>query len=90
MSEEVKVVIALKDGRTSIGVRAPDCDPIFDIQEGGLEAALERIPGLVEEARQRWAESPLYPKCESPLPSQATPPRVTVPQRTASPQQSMF
>lgn len=95
MSEEIKVVITLKGDRGAIGVMAPDCDPVLVTLEGGLESALERVPGLVEEARQRWAESPRYPKCESPLPSQTPPPSTPArtPQRQAapaSPQPRMF
>ncbi|MCK4299479.1 MAG: hypothetical protein KAX80_08095 [Planctomycetes bacterium] len=74
MSEEIKVVIILKDNRGSIGVQAPDCDPALEVFEGSLQAALERVPGLTEEALSRWAETPRYPKCESPLPSQKQPP----------------
>jgi hypothetical protein len=73
MNEEIKVVIALKENRGSIGVQSPNCDPLFVTFEGELEVALEKVPGLVAEARQRWEENPRYPKCESPLPSQTQP-----------------
>jgi len=79
MSEEIKVVITLKGDRGCIGVQAPNCDPVFAILEGGLDAALGRVATLVEEARQRWAESARYPKCESPLPSQTARPSQTPP-----------
>ena len=88
MSEEIKVVIILKGNRGSIGVQAPNCDPALETFEGGLEAALERVPRLVEEALSRWAEAPRYPKCLSPLPSQTQPPtpaRVT--RQPSSPQE---
>lgn len=74
MSEDIKVVIILKDNRGSIGVQAPDCDPALEVFEGSMQAALERVPGLMEEALSRWAETPRYPKFESPLPSQKQPP----------------
>lgn len=75
MSEELKLVIALKGNRVSLGVQAPGCDPVLVTLEGGLAQALERVPELVEEARQRWAERPTYPKHEGPLPSQAAAPQ---------------
>jgi len=69
MSEDIKVVIAVKGVRSFVGVQSPDCDPIFTAMEGGLDTALERVPGLVEAARQRWAESPRYPKADLPTPA---------------------
>jgi len=94
MSEEVKVVILLKGERGSIGVQSPDCDPLFVTFEGNLGLALERVPGLVAEARRRWETNPTYPKCETPLPSQAQPaqavPRSSPRQATSTAQPQMF
>lgn len=59
---EVKVVILVKDERSMVGVQSPDCDPIMTSIEGGLTAALERVPSLVEEAQQKWDADPRYPK----------------------------
>jgi len=93
MSDEIKVVITHQDNKGLIGVRSPDCDPILRTFEGELAAGLERVPGIVEEARQLWEANPQFPKCESPLPSQAAP--AQAPGRTAKPaatsrQHSMF
>ncbi|MBA7599111.1 hypothetical protein ES703_06138 [subsurface metagenome] len=85
MREDIKVVIILKGERGSIGVMAKECDPALEIFEGGLQAALDRVPALVEEADARWAENPRYPKCESELPSQKQPP---APVRSSSRQPS--
>lgn len=70
MREEIKVVILLNGDKGSIGVMAKECDPVLEVFEGGLQAALDRVPALVEEASARWEEAPRYPKCESELPSQ--------------------
>lgn len=94
--EGLKVVIAVRDGRASVGVQAPDCDPVFTTVEGDLAAALERVRGLVEEARARWEAAPRYPRCERPLPAPA--PAAPAPARqqarasspAASPQPRMF
>ena len=93
MNGEIKIVIAHKDDRGSIGVQSPDCDPIFRTFEGNLGTVVERVSGVVEEARQLWEENPQFPKCESPLPSQAQPVpttrAATRPARTSN-QQPMF
>lgn len=93
--DEVKVVIALKGNKGSIGVQSPKCDPVFTTFDGDLGLALERVPGLVEEARQKWDLNPTYPKCETPLPSQTQPtprptPRTTSRQTASTAQPQMF
>ena len=91
MSEELKVVISLKGERGFVGVQAPECDPLITALEGDLAVALERVPGLVGEARQRWSESPRYPECAEPPPSKVQPgpsQRQTV--RSSSPQMPML
>lgn len=91
MSEEVKIVITLKGQVASIGVWKPDCDPVFSKVEGDLAAVLESVPGLVEEAQRSWESNPRYPKCETPLPSQAAPPSQPRSEpRSTSSQQAMF
>ena len=70
---ELKLVISLKGGKASVGIQAPECDPLFFGLEGDLPAVLGGVPGFVEEARRRWETSKLNPECESPLPSQAKP-----------------
>lgn len=70
---ELKLVISLKGGKASVGVQAPECDPVFFGLEGDLGAILSGVPGFVEEARRRWETNKLYPECETPLPSQAKP-----------------
>jgi len=83
MSDEIKIVITHQANRGLIGVRSPDCDPILRTFEGELAAGLGIVPGIVEEARQIWAENPQFPRCETPLPSQAVP--AQAPGRTAKP-----
>lgn len=95
MAEEIKVVVSLKGEGGFIGVQAPDCDPLITVFEGDLTVALERVLGLVEVARQRWAENSRYPKCPMPPPSQTEPNRPTQTSnrqitRPQGPQQSLF
>ncbi|MBI4286321.1 MAG: hypothetical protein HY670_10575 [Chloroflexi bacterium] len=67
MSEETKIVIALKGNTASVGVQTLGCDPVFARVEGDLPAVLQNIPGLVENARRRWEANQRYPKCETVL-----------------------
>ena len=94
MSDELKIVIVLKGERGSVGIQAPECDPILTTIEGGLDTALGRVPEMVAEAKHRWEETPRYPKCTSPLPSQQTTPgapRTQARQTPApAPQQKLF
>ncbi len=71
---ELKLVIKLKGDKASVGVQAPECDPVFfGGLEGDLGAVPAGVPGFVEEARRRWEASKLSPECNSPLPSAAKP-----------------
>jgi len=81
--EELKVVITLKGERGTIGIQAPNCDPVFSLFEGGLEQALEWVPGLVSEATERWEQSPRYPRTKHEL----TPPQPARPVQTVQTQQ---
>jgi hypothetical protein len=93
---EIKVVILSRGARCSIGVQSPGCDPVFAVIDGDLDAALEGVPAIVQEARAQWAEAPRYPTGE--LPKPATPaPRQSTPtqsppagQTRRSPQQPLF
>lgn len=73
MSDELKVVLSLKENKATVGVQAPECDPVYFGLEGDLQATLKAVPKFVEEAKTRWEASKLYPKCETPLPSQEQP-----------------
>ncbi len=68
MANELKIVITLKEGRGTIGVKSPDCDPVLVNFEGELDEALKGVPELVKKAEEQWAQSPQYPKGEVPAP----------------------
>ena len=92
MTEEIKIVIVLKENRGSVGIQSPECDPVFATFEGDLRAALEKVPGMVEEANRRWDSNPRYPKCQSPLPQtpQPAPARPATTQKQNKTQPAMF
>jgi len=79
-SDELKVVIAIKDGRVMLGAQAPECDPFYTTLQGNLAAALKRTPKFVEEAMKKWSESPRYP--DAILPEPPPPPPTSTPART--------
>jgi hypothetical protein len=83
VNAQVKIVILLKEGKASVGVQSPGCDPHISIVEGGIEQALERVPSLVEQAQGKWAQSPQNPKSDI-----VTPPPSLPPSRTPSPASS--
>ncbi|MBA7630914.1 hypothetical protein ES703_38440 [subsurface metagenome] len=83
---EVKVVIVVKGERVIVGVKSPDCDPVMSSFEGGLPAALERVPALVDQAQQQWDSNPRYPKADLPAePEPAKPAASRARQTSASP-----
>lgn len=67
-TNELKVVIAVKDDRVMLGVQAPECDPIYETSQGTLESALKRVPAFVKEAKRKWAKNPRNPEAEMPEP----------------------
>ena len=80
---EFKVIITAKEGRCSVGIGSPNCDPQISIVEGGLEQALSRLPDLIQQARAKWSQSLRNPQSDivpTPLPSP--------PARTPSPSSS--
>jgi hypothetical protein len=80
---DLKIVISLKGTGVVVGIQAPNCDPVFSTVEGELPAVLERVPGLVNDARARWGLNPRYPKCETNLEPQRPAP-VAAPARPAT------
>lgn len=88
-ANEMKVVIVIKDDNILLGIQAPECDPVYTTMKGDLGEALEKVPGLVAEAKQQWEASPRYPKANLPEPA---PSPVSTGTRSTTPkaQPSMF
>lgn len=85
-SNEMKVLLAIDKENIMVGVKTPDTDPIFTKVEGGLAAALKRVPKLIEEAKAKWATSPRNPKAVLPEPPpSSTPARRPVVTQPAKP-----
>jgi hypothetical protein len=62
MPSEIKVVILLKDGRGSVGIQSPECDPVFSTVEGDLVTIAAELPALVQLAEMKWSTSPKNPQ----------------------------
>ena len=60
--EELKLVVSIRAGRSTIGVQRPASDPHLESDDAlDLSSLLGRIPGVIERAQIRWREAPRYP-----------------------------
>ena len=81
---DLKVVLHLKGERGEVGVQDKGTDPVVEFLEATtLEELLAAVPGVLQRARERWAQSPQNPKYEGPPP----PPPPTPASRPARPAQ---
>ena len=68
-SEDLKVVVSIKDGRATIGVQQPSSDPhIETFDDRDLAGLTQETLAVVERARARWEEAPKHPAHERPAP----------------------
>jgi hypothetical protein len=74
---QMKIVIALNSEKSSVGISKPDCDPIFNVVEGGLDAVIARLPELVRTAEEKFAAAPRNPQSNLPEPKPAPAPAHT-------------
>jgi len=63
----LKIVVTYKEGKATVGISKPDCDPKLSMVTGILGEVLMQVPELVDQAEAAWAENPRYPKCETDL-----------------------
>ena len=67
--EELKLVVSIRAGRSTIGVQRPASDPHLESDNAlDLTTLLGRIPGVLERAQDRWREAPQYPDYARPAP----------------------
>ena len=68
-AEELKVVVSIKGGRATIGVKGTSSDPhIESFDDPDLPGLAQDIPAVVERARARWEDAPKHPAYERPTP----------------------
>ena len=69
-TEELKVVVSIRGDRATIGVQQPSADPhIESFDDLDLVGLVQEVPAVVERARARWEDEPMYPAHERPAPS---------------------
>lgn len=67
--EELKLVVSIRAGRSTIGVQRPASDPHLESDNAlDLTALLGRIPGVLERAQARWRDAPRHPGYARPAP----------------------
>jgi len=84
MNAQVKIVIVLKEGKSSVGIQSLGCDPHISIVEGGLEEVLGKVPALVKQAQEKWAQSPQNPKTDIAIAPPSPPARAPSPSSSAT------
>ena len=68
-SEDLKVVVSIKDGRATIGVQQPSSDPhIESFEDYDLSGLAQETLAVVERARAKWEDEPKHPAHERPAP----------------------
>ena len=68
-SEDLKVVVSIKNGRATIGVQRPASDPhIESFDDADLSGLTHELPAVIERARARWEDEPKHPAHERPAP----------------------
>ena len=68
-TEDLKVVMSIKDGRATIGVQQPSSDPhIEPVDATDLSGLTQEVLAVVERARARWEDVPKYPSHARPAP----------------------
>ncbi len=61
-SEELKVVVAIKGSRATIGVQRPSADPhIETFDDSDLPGLAQEVLAVTERARARWEDQPKHP-----------------------------
>ena len=68
-SDDLKVVVSLKGGRTTIGVQRPSSDPhIESFDDRDISGLTQEVPAVIERARARWEDEPRYRTHARPAP----------------------
>ena len=68
-TEELKVVLHVRNGRANAGVWRPGADAHLEVfLETGVDVLLSELPGLIERANARWEGNPMRPQYNPPKP----------------------
>ncbi len=68
-ADELKLIVSIRAGRSTIGVQRPASDPHLESDDAlDLSTLLDRIPGVLERAKARWRDAPRHPGYARPAP----------------------
>ena len=63
------MVLSIKGDRATIGVQQPSSDPYIEaFDDPDLTGLAQEVPAVVERARAKWEDEPMYPAHERPAP----------------------
>ena len=66
-AEALKVVLSIRESRSTIGVQRPSADPHIESFDGlDLTGLAQEVAAVVERARVRWEDEPRHPAHERP------------------------
>ena len=66
-SKDLKVVVTLRGGITTVGIQRPGTDPYIEsFERRDLADVLEEIGPVVDRAVERWEDTPMYPAYKRP------------------------
>ena len=66
-TEDLKVVVSIREGKATIGVQRPSSDPHIElVDDPDLSGLVREVPAVIERARARWEDAPRYPAHERP------------------------
>ena len=61
-AEDLKVVVSIRGGNTTIGVQRPSADPhIESFDDPDPSGLAQEVSAVIERARAKWEEAPRYP-----------------------------
>lgn len=69
-SDDLKVVLSIREGRATIGVQRPSSDPHIEFfDDSDLAGLAQEVPAVVERAAASWEQRPKYPTYVRPAPA---------------------
>ncbi|MXX93390.1 MAG: hypothetical protein F4169_05270 [Gammaproteobacteria bacterium] len=68
-TEELKVIVSIKEGRATVGVQQPYSDPHIEaFEDADLTGLALEVIAVTQRAKVRWEETPKHPPYDRPTP----------------------
>ena len=75
-TNDLKVVVSIREGRATVGVQRPSSDPhIESFDDPDLSGLAQEVSAVIERARARWEDAPRHPAYARPAPTTGRRPR---------------